>query len=138
MIHSRRSTRVILSLLSLLVVIGAVVFSVSWQQQVSQAFGATGHSQLKLTSQPSNGAQTPVSVYIGSFDSFVYTLKASTGAKRWGRQTGLFVESSPEVVNGTVYIGSDDHHVYALNGSTCKLRWRFKTGSSVESSPEVA
>ena len=136
--HAQRSTRVILSLLSLLVVIGAVLFSVNWQRQVSQVSAATGHSQLQLASQPSNGAQTPVSVYIGSFDSFVYALKASTGAKRWGRQTGLFVESSPVIVNGTVYIGSDDDYVYALNAGTGKLRWRFKTASSVESSPEVA
>ena len=41
--HAQRSTRVILSLLSLLVVIGAVVFNVNWQRQVSQASAATGH-----------------------------------------------------------------------------------------------
>jgi hypothetical protein len=98
MAHARHSTRsFILSLLSLLAVLGSVVFSVSWQQQVSQAAGAASHSQLKLADQPSNRVPPPISVYIGSFDDVVYAINASTGVRRWGKQTDNSVESSPEV-----------------------------------------
>jgi serine/threonine-protein kinase len=118
-------------------VIGAVVFSLSWQRQVSKAAGAASHSQLKLAGQPGNGPPPAVSVYIGSFDHVVYSLNASTGVERWGKRTGNFVESSPDVVNGTVYIGSDDHHVYALNTSTGTLLWSFTSKGAVYSSPDV-
>jgi outer membrane protein assembly factor BamB len=32
----------------------------------------------------------------------------------WTYTTGLYVESSPSVVNGVVYIASDDGNVYAF------------------------
>ena len=58
-------------------------------------------------------------VYLGSDDSNVYALNASTGALLWKYTTGDHVDSSPAVANGVVYIGSTDGNVYAfgLTGS---------------------
>jgi eukaryotic-like serine/threonine-protein kinase len=53
-------------------------------------------------------------LYVGSNDSSVYALDASTGQQIWAFQTGGAVSSSPTVVNGVLYVGSDDHNVYAL------------------------
>jgi outer membrane protein assembly factor BamB len=53
-------------------------------------------------------------VYVGSYDSNVYALNASTGALLWSFATGGNVISSPAVVNGVVYVGSGDHTLYAF------------------------
>ncbi len=75
-------------------------------------------------------------VYVGSGDSNVYALNASTGAKLWSFTTGGGVDSSPAVANGVVYVGSG-FNVYALNASTGAKLWSFTTGGGVESSPAV-
>src|SRR5580704_12943410 len=80
-------------------------------------------------------------VYVGSwgdFDSNVYALNASTGAKLWSYTTGGQLVSSPAVANGVVYIGSGDSNVYALHASTGAKLWSYTTGAGVESSPAVA
>jgi hypothetical protein len=56
-------------------------------------------------------------VYVGSDDSNVYALNATTGAKLWGFTTGYWVYSSPAVANGTVYVGSVDGNVYAIGNA---------------------
>jgi outer membrane protein assembly factor BamB len=53
-------------------------------------------------------------VYVGSYDSNLYALNASTGAILWSFATGGNVISSPAVANGVVYVGSGDHKVYAF------------------------
>ena len=77
-------------------------------------------------------------VYVGSGDTNVYALNATTGALQWSYRTGDLVASSPAVANGIVYIGSDDDNVYALNSSTGALMWKYTTGLDVGSSPAVA
>ena len=76
-------------------------------------------------------------IYVGAFDSKVYALNASTGAKVWSYLTGGAVFSSPAVANGVVYVGSNDKNVYALNAKTSAKLWSYTTGSIVESSPAV-
>jgi hypothetical protein len=53
-------------------------------------------------------------VFIGSYDSSVYALNASTGARIWSYKTDDEVLSSAAVVNGTVFIGSMDGTFYAF------------------------
>lgn len=56
----------------------------------------------------------------------------------WTFETGIEVESSPTVVDGTVYAGSSDHTVYAIDAEDGSAKWRFETGDSVRSSPTVS
>jgi outer membrane protein assembly factor BamB len=74
-------------------------------------------------------------VYVGSYDSSVYALKAYTGAKVWSYPTGGGI-SSPAVANGVVYVGANDS-IDALNAATGALLWSYSTGKAVNSSPAV-
>src|SRR5580692_8780642 len=105
-----------------------------------------GNLSLKWSYKTGNSVQTSPAVangvvYVGSDDSKVYALNASTGTKLWGNYaTGSAVYSSPAVANGVVYVGSDDNNVYALNASTGDKLWSYYTGSgkALDSSPAVA
>ncbi|HVP93516.1 MAG TPA: PQQ-binding-like beta-propeller repeat protein, partial [Acidobacteriota bacterium] len=74
-------------------------------------------------------------VYVGSTDSNVYALNASSGAVVWSYMTDGVVESSPAVVDGVVFVGSCDKKVYALNATTGEFVWSYITGGVVDSSP---
>jgi len=76
-------------------------------------------------------------VYVGSIDSKVYCLNASTGEHVWNYTTGDAVYSSPAVTDGKVYFGSQDKKVYCLNASTGEHMWNYTTGWNVPSSPAV-
>ena len=85
-----------------------------------------------VTSSPavSNGI-----VYVGSSDSNLYVIDASTGEVRWTYETDAPVRSSPSVSNGIVYFGSDDKKVYALDADTGKELWSYVAEGKVLSSP---
>ena len=81
-------------------------------------------------------------VYVGSNDTYVYALDASTGDEIWRYQiSGQFgyngTYSSPAVADGVVYIGSNDFNIYALNASTGTKIWNFTVFGYVYSSPVV-
>jgi outer membrane protein assembly factor BamB len=76
-------------------------------------------------------------VFVGSWDGYVYALDAASGRERWRFGTMGGVLSSPAVANGTVYVGSEDYSVYALAADDGSERWRFATDESVRSSPTV-
>ena len=77
-------------------------------------------------------------VYVGSYDSKVYAINATTGTKLWDYTTGGSIESSPAVVNGVVYVGSNDKKVYAINATNGTKLWDYTTESLVKSSPAVS
>jgi hypothetical protein len=96
------SRRAVLSGAGALVVIGAGV-GILVKSGVFQRGNSSGPAQMdrwryvtgnKIYSSPTvyNGV-----VYIGSNDSFVYALDATTGARKWSFQTGNGVNSSPTV-----------------------------------------
>jgi outer membrane protein assembly factor BamB len=90
-----------------------------------------------VQSSPAIGADG--TVYIGSYDKYVYAFNGSTGALRWSYTTGGNVGSSPLIdAGGVVYVGSDDKHFYALNGSTGALLWNYDTGATVRTSPAMS
>ena len=94
-------------------------------------------------------------VYIWSYDGYLYALNGATGALVWKSLTrryplwdrilhpkkGMgvaYMSPSPAVsANGLVYIGSVDGKVYALDSKTGMQVWRFKTGDAIESSPNI-
>ena len=77
-------------------------------------------------------------VYVGSEDSNVYALNATTGAKLWSYATSFGVYSSPTVANGMVYAGDGNGKVYALRAKTGALLWSYTTGTVEYSSPAVS
>ncbi len=79
-------------------------------------------------------------VYVGSWDSKVYALNATTGTKLWEFTTESVVDPSPAVTNGVVYVGSGVHF-YALSTTTGTKLWEFTTESAseiIQCSPAVA
>jgi outer membrane protein assembly factor BamB len=76
-------------------------------------------------------------VYVGSDNSDVYALNATTGTKLW-QFLSFSGASSPAVANGVVYVGGSGDALYALNAATGAELRRFTTGASVTSSHAVA
>lgn len=66
-------------------------------------------------------------LYIGSDDTSIYALSASTGKAIWEFATSGGVPSTPTVsADGTVvYCGSVDGHMYAINAATGTKLWAF-------------
>jgi hypothetical protein len=77
-------------------------------------------------------------VYVGTFDNYVYAINPSAGTQKWRFATGGWVHSSPAIgVDGTVYVGCDDGYVYAIKPGDGSQKWSFPTGGSVRSSPAI-
>ena len=75
-------------------------------------------------------------VYVGSDDTNLYALNASTGAQLWSFPTSGNV-SSPAVANGVVYAVGNGN-VFALNAATGAQQWTQTIGSDSASPPTVA
>jgi eukaryotic-like serine/threonine-protein kinase len=86
----------------------------------------------------SSAALRDNALYIGSYDTHLYCLDASTGDVRWKRKTDGGISSSPAIWADTVVIGSEDGVVYGLDANKGSLRWSFRTDRPVRSSPKVA
>jgi outer membrane protein assembly factor BamB len=75
---------------------------------------------------------------IGSWDSFVYAVDASSFKFKWRFQGGLDpqtgnqqgFQASPAVAKGVVYIGCRDSNVYALDLATGEKKWAFNNNGS--------
>jgi outer membrane protein assembly factor BamB len=94
-------------------------------------------------------SQAPVSppvvaggkVFVGSNDSKVYALDASTGAILWSGSTGASIPFSPAVADGRVYVGSDDASVYAFPvecSTPCAPLWTRQTQGRISAAPAVS
>jgi outer membrane protein assembly factor BamB len=66
--------------------------------------------------------------FVGSEDSCLYALDATSGALRWKLPTGGAVSSSPAVFGNAVYFASYDGFCYAADTRTGVVIWKFKTG----------
>ncbi len=67
-------------------------------------------------------------LYIGCIDARLYALDAKTGALKWSRMTGGYINSSPAIAeDGTIYVGSADGRLYAFEdrGTEGVERWKF-------------
>ena len=71
-------------------------------------------------------------VYVGSYDRYLYAVNATSGALRWRYLTGSGVSSSPTVSGGTVYVGSWDNNLNAVNATSGALRWQIGRASGRE------
>lgn len=87
-----------------------------------------------IISSPAVGADG--TVYVGSWDGFLYALNPD-GTLKWSYQTGGGIYSSPAVsAEGVVYAGSWDGYLYALDAQGTLL-WRYPTGDRIYSSPAI-
>ncbi|MCB1217096.1 PQQ-binding-like beta-propeller repeat protein [bacterium] len=76
-------------------------------------------------------------VYVGSFDSFLYALNPD-GSLKWRYQTGDKIGSTAAIGrDGTIYFGSYDGRLYALNPDGKEI-WSRGYGNSISSSPVIA
>ncbi len=76
-------------------------------------------------------------LYVGSQDTYFYTLSVRTGDVLQRFKTNDSVHASAAIdESGNVYFGSYDGVFYSLdeNGS---LRWSYKTGDAIDSSPSI-
>ncbi|MGC9308029.1 MAG: DUF7507 domain-containing protein [Thermoplasmatota archaeon] len=82
-------------------------------------------------------------VVIGSLDSNVFAINASSGTKKWEFSTDAEVYSSAALANLDddpqleVVVGSNDSFLYCIDGLTGMQQWRFDTGGAVYSSPSI-
>lgn len=76
-------------------------------------------------------------VYVGSPDTRLYAIDATTGTKKWFFETDDIVRSQPAVADGKVIFGSYDGRVYALDKETGDQRWVVDTGAPVTAAPLV-
>ncbi len=81
--------------------------------------------------------------------TYVYALKAATGALVWQRPIGTLSStqdsstSTPAVANGVVYIGLGNNspergELYAVNANTGASLWTYRVAGRIDSSPAVA
>jgi len=84
------------------------LYSISIDERgIGWVFWAGG--TLKSSPALSNGI-----LYIGSEDSLLYAVDATSGQELWHFRTGDKITSSPTLVNGVVYVTSRDGKLYAI------------------------
>jgi len=82
-------------------------------------------------------------IYLGSWDGFMYALNPADGSVKWKKDTGVTnsslctpsnagISSAPAVTNDALYFGGGDGNFYALNPGTGDTLWTFKLGDNSE------
>jgi glucose dehydrogenase len=97
--------------------------------QWKTATGVVVHASAAITNN---------TVYIGSWDSYLYALDAETGQEKWKFKAGedpiihnqQGFESSPAVADRIVYVGCRDGHLYAIDAATGRKKWDYPTNRS--------
>ncbi len=66
-------------------------------------------------------------LYIGSSDSYLYSIDSEDGSVRWKFDAGSSVRSTPLIHDGMVYIGTWGGSVFAIDMENGELKWEFET-----------
>jgi outer membrane protein assembly factor BamB/tRNA A-37 threonylcarbamoyl transferase component Bud32 len=77
-------------------------------------------------------------VYVTSYDSNLYALRAADGQFLWKYPTDESIGASPAIQGGQVFVGSSDNILYAISTSSGRIQWTCPTQGSIWSSPCVA
>jgi outer membrane protein assembly factor BamB len=88
-------------------------------------------TQGPITSAPVLANNT---IYLNSWDNYVYALNATTGQIKWRYQTGWGFDTSPVVSTHMIFVASMDNNVYAFyeNGT---MKWMFSCHAAIHSTP---
>jgi outer membrane protein assembly factor BamB len=70
-------------------------------------------------------------IYIGSDDSKLYCIDASTGTKIWEFKTGGIIRCRPAVFNGNILFTSDDGNLYCVNSESGNKVWAINIGNNI-------
>ena len=76
-------------------------------------------------------------VYIGSWDGFLYALNAESGKLKWKCKTGWGIETTPFISDSLVFFGSLDNNFYALDKNNGEIKWYFTCKAAIHSNPVV-
>ena len=76
-------------------------------------------------------------VYIGSWDGYMYALYSDTGKLKWKCRTGWGIVTIPFVSDGVVFVGSLDNNFYAINEDNGDVKWFFTCKAAIHSNPVV-
>ncbi len=77
-------------------------------------------------------------LYVGSYDSNLYALDASSGEFLWKYATEGAIVGKPAVVEDTVIVGSEDFRLHAVSIRSGKVLWTYYTEAPVRCSPTIA
>lgn len=116
-----------------------VIFALDTSSQGQPVWGypPSGDNQPKLGSIYGGIAYDGESVYAGSNDGSVVSLKAETGQPNWVFTATQRIWSSPVVSDLTVYVGSQDHNLYALNAANGSVKWTYTASAVIAGTPSV-
>ena len=74
-------------------------------------------------------------VYIGSGDTYLYSIDTEDGHQLWNLTTNASFSSSPKLrQDGVIVVGSDDWNIYAVNSRDGSVLWTFPTTLYIYSS----
>lgn len=100
---------------------GTLVYVASANGTIYALDTSDGHQQwVQATGHPiyqSSPTQYGITVYVGTYDGYVYSLQALNGGKSSFCHIGGKINSTPNLFNNTIYIGNGNGKVYALNQS---------------------
>ena len=71
--------------------------------------------------------------HFNPYENVLNSSNVSNLTLNWKASTGLFITTSPVVVNGVVYISSEDGHLYAFNAITGAGLWISVNGGGPDS-----
>jgi len=77
-------------------------------------------------------------IYFGSYDNYMYSLNATTGAYNWRFTTSGDILASPAVSDSIVYISSADSKLYAVYWNNGTQKWAHTGSGGSHSSPAIA
>lgn len=70
-------------------------------------------------------------VYVASLDKTIYAFEASTGQKKWERQTNGRIFASPLMIGNSLWIGSNDGRLYEIDIQNGKIKKFFQTSERI-------
>jgi outer membrane protein assembly factor BamB len=76
-------------------------------------------------------------VYVGSYDEYLYAIDLKTGQEKWKYKANSF-RVAAAVRGGAVYLGDIEGIFHCVDAATGKPRWKFETGAEITSGANFA